>query len=297
MALLTAQGIARVAIPLLRRSLVLARTVTMVPIPGFAPPNGETVTVRVRTPRTARKQTTRGAAITYDDQDEVGVDVTLAHIYDAYHITDEELSFDLEDFATQITEPQTVSVATGAEDELADAMNALEADAEIEFAATADVDDTKAVILAARQAITEGLVPAGMRYAAVSPSIATRILSVPDFVKVNESGSPSALRDAIIGRLSGFTFVESPGLDDDTAVFYHRSGFVLGNKQPAAPRGATSSAGVISEGLAIRQIFQYDPDVLSDASVLSTFAGASVVYEDESETDHPRSIKVGVASS
>jgi len=297
MAVLTAQGIARVAIPLLRRSLVLARTVTMVPLTGFAPPNGETVTIRVRTPRTARTQATRGAAITYDDQFEVGVDVALSHIYDAYHISDEDLTLTLEDYASQITEPQTVSVATGAEDELADAMNALEADGVIEFAAEAGATDTKDIILAARQALTEELVPAGDRFCACSPSIVTRVLNVPDFVKVNESGSASALRDAIIGRVLGFTFVESPGLTDDTAVFYHRSGFVFGNKQPAAPRGATSSAGVIGDGIAIRQIFQYDPDVLSDASVLSTFAGASVVVEDDSGTDHPRSIKVGVASS
>jgi hypothetical protein len=30
----------------------------------------------------------------------------------------------------------------------------------------------------------------------------------------------------------------------------------------------------------MRQIFQYQPDILSDASVLSTFAGANVVDAD-----------------
>jgi len=296
MAVLTAQGIARVAIPLLRRSLVLARTVTMAPVEGFAPPNGETVTVRVRLPRTARTQSSKGASITYDDQNEVGVDVSLAHIYDAYHITDEDQALTLEDFASQITEPQTASVATGAEDELVTVMNALSASGTVEFAASASEADTVASVLAAREALSENLVPAGDRWAAVSPSIATRLLSVDKFTKVNESGSASALRDAIIGRFYGFTFVESPGLDDDTALFYHRSGFVLGNKQPLSPRGATSSAAVRADDFNLRQIFQYDPDVLSDASVLSTFAGAAAVHEDESETDFSRIVKVGVGS-
>jgi hypothetical protein len=296
MAVLTAQGIARIAIPLLTRSIVLPRTVTMSPVSGFAPPNGETVTVRVRTPRTARTQASAGASITYDDQNEVAVPVTLSHLYDAYHVTDEDLTLTLENFAEQITAPQVASIATAAEDTIATAMNALSADGTIEFAASASAADTKSTILAARQALSEALVPAGDRWAAVSPSIATRVLEVEEFTKVNESGSASALRDAVIGRVFGFTFVESPALTDDTALFYHRSGIVMANKKPADPRGATESFALAADGFNIRQIFQYDPDVLSDASVLSTFAGASVVFEDESETEFDRVIKVGVGS-
>lgn len=299
MAVLTAQGIARLAIPLLTRSIVLPRTVTLAPVSGFTPPNGETITVRVRTPRSARTQSSAGASITYDDQNEVGVDVALTHLYDAYHVTDEDMSLSIEDFGAQITAPQVASIATGAEDEIATAMNDLTLDGTIEFAATEDADDTKAVILAARQQLTENLVPLGDRWCAVSPSIATRVLNVPDFTKVNESGADGALRDAIIGRVFGFTFVETPGLDDDTAVFYHRSGFVMANKKPADPRGAVESFALSADGFNIRQIFQYDPDVLSDASVLSTFAGASVVHEsvDSSSVEEvTRAIAVGVAS-
>jgi hypothetical protein len=297
-ALLTAEGIARIAIPLLKRSLVLVNTVTMAPAAGFTGPNGETIQVRVRTPRSARTQSSRGAAITYDDQTEVSVGVTLAHLYDAYHITDEEATLDLEDFALQITEPQVASVATAAEDALADVMNALSAD--LSFAATATSADTDATILAAREALGEADVPAGGRFLAVSPSVATRFLSVDKFVKVNEAGGDSALRQAIIGSLYGFTVLESNGLTTDTAVAYHRSGFVFASKKPADPKGAVSSAAVSQDGINMRQIFQYDPDVLSDASVLSTFAGASAVYEDADDStpaDSYRWVKMDVSSS
>lgn len=300
MALLTAQGIARVAIPLLTRSLQLVRTVTMVPQAGFSGPNGETIDVRVRLPRTARTQSTAGASITYDDQNEVGVLVTLAHLYDAYHITDEDLSLNLEDFASQITEPQVASIATGAEDELATVMNNLTADATIEFGATESEADTVDTILAAREALGEADVPAGDRWLAVSPSIATRLLNVEKFTKVNESGGESALRDAMLGRIYGFNVVESNGLTTDTAVAYHRSGFVFATKKPADPRGANESFAISQDGVNIRQIFQYDPDVLSDASVLSTFAGAAAVFEDADDSvpaDSDRFIKIGVGST
>jgi hypothetical protein len=298
MALLTAQGIARVAIPLLKRALVLVRTVTMVPAAGFTGPNGETIDVRVRLPRSARTQASPGASITYDDQNEVSVPVTLAHLYDAYHITDESLTLELEDYASQITAPQVASVATGAEDALATVMNDLTAD--LSFALSESESDTVDTILAAREALGEADVPAGNRFLAVSPSIATRLLNVEKFTKVNESGGESALRDAILGRIYGFTVVESNGLDADEAVAYHSSGFVFASKKPADPRGANETAAISQDGINIRQIFQYDPDVLSDASVLSTFAGASVVDEGEDSSSNDiisRAVKIDVASS
>ena len=63
MAVLTAQGISGVALELLTRMLVLPRTVASVPGTEFAGANGDTITVRVRLPRTAKVQETPGSAI------------------------------------------------------------------------------------------------------------------------------------------------------------------------------------------------------------------------------------------
>lgn len=299
MAFLTAQGIARVAIPLLSRALVLPRTFTMVPQTGYTGPNGETIGVRVRGPRTARTQSTPGASITYDDQNEFEVLVTLDHIYDALHITDEEATLELEDFALQVTEPQVRSVAVGAEARAYTAMNALAADAS--FAATASAADTRTAIEAARETLSTNLVPPSDRWLAAAPDIITRLLGVDEFVRADAlgDGRSSALRDAMPGRILGFNVVEAPGLDAGTAVAYHSSGFVFASKQPAPPRSSSAdSAGVSEQGVNIRQIFQYDPDVLSDASVLSTFAGCSAVYEDgASASDNDRWYKLDTATS
>lgn len=276
MALLTAKQISAAAIGLLTRELVLPMTVVRINGGEFAGSNGDTVTVRVPQPGTALEQATPGETITYDDITEVGVDVSLAHLYHAKRVTDEELSLDVVDFGAQITAVQVAAVATGAENQLAAAMNGLSVDESIAL----NGSDVSAKILKARAALGGENVPASDRYLAVSPDVATFLLEEDKFVKVNESGSDNALRNAVMGRLFGFTVVESNALDAGTAVAYHRTGFAMANRVPLAPRGAADSAVASAGGIGLRQIFQYDPSRLSDASVVSTFAGAAVVDAD-----------------
>lgn len=278
MPVLTSQGISALSVDFLSRMLVLPRTVSMIPGGEFAGDNGDTITVRVPQPGSSRTQATPGATITYDDVTEIPVTVQLQHLYHAKLISDEELSLDLVDFGRQITRHQVDAVATGAEDTLADVMNGLAADDS--FALTASADDTKDIVLAARAELTRNDCPATDRFLAASPEIITRLLKVDEFVKVNEAGSSSALRSAIVGTIYGLTVVETNALTAGTAVAYHRSGFAMANRIPVQPRGANDSSTASKDGMGMRHIFQYVPDKLSDASVVSTFAGASAVYED-----------------
>lgn len=298
MALLTAKGIASVEAALLTRSLVLPNTVTIVPGGEFAGSNGDTRTVRVPQPGAARTQSVAGADITYDDINEIAVDVQLKHLYHGKLISDEERSLELEQFASQIGRIQISAVATAAEDELASAMNGLSADAE--FAATGSADNTRGGLLVAREFLARENAPAGGRYLAVSPEIASRLLTVADFVKVNEAGSSSALRQAILGQIFGMTVVESAALAAGTAVAYHESGFVFANRIPVAPNGAAESATFTEGGIGVRHIFQYEPTKLSDASVVSTFAGAAAVVDQPdsgSGTQARRYFKLATAAS
>jgi hypothetical protein len=296
MAFLTAQGISNLALELLVRTLVLPRTVAAVPGEEFHGANGDTISVRVRQPRAARVQVTPGAAITLDEIDEVAVDVQVRHLYNGARLTDETLTLQLEDFGRQVLEPCVSAIAVGAENEIASAMNALTVDPTIEFAATATEADTIAQILAAREFLGENDVPAGDRWFAVAPDIATRILTLERFTAADATGSASALRDATIGKLFGFNFVESTALDPGTAVAYHRSAFVFANRPPVSPRGAADSAVVASQGISLRSLFDYDADTLSDRYVASTFAGAAAVFEDESATDNQRFVKIGTGT-
>lgn len=277
---LTAKQISRLAVSLLNRSLTLPNTVSKIPGAEYAGPNGGTVTVMVPTPLVAREQVTPGTQITWDDVAESPVDVAVKHLYSAVKVTDEDLTLKLVDFGNQVLMNQVQAVAIKAEDQIAAAMNGVAADAS--FAATASDADTEAMILAARQALSEANVPAGDRFFAVSPDIATRLLSVDNFVRVDASGSDSALREAMIGKLYGFTFVESNGLTAGTAVAYHRSGFTWANFPPS---GTTNAEGVdmataTEGGVSLRTATQWLPDFLSKGSVVQTFAGASLVDAD-----------------
>jgi hypothetical protein len=293
MTVLTAQGIANVSIALLTRQLVLPRTVTPVPGAAFAGANGDTVTVRVPQPGTARTQASAGATITYDDVDEVPVDVTLSHLYHAKLVSDQELSLQLEDFARQITRIQTNAVATRAENLLATVMNGLASDLEV----SADGSDFDAAVLEALEDLTRANVPMDGLWLAVSPEMRTFALAQDHMTKANEAGSPSALRNAIIGQYRGFNTVVSAGLSAGSAVAYHESGFAFANRVPVVPRGVTDSATANEGGIGMRQIFQYVPDKLSDASVVSTFAGASAVTDSDSGAETPRFVKLTTSGS
>lgn len=275
MAVLTSTGVANLSVGLLSRSIVLPNTVTRVTRSDFPAGSGATVTLRVPSPGAARTQVSAGATITYDDVTETGVNVTLSHLYNAKRVTDQELTYSLVDFGAQITSVQVDAVARGAEDLVAAAMNGLAS--ERTFALNATEADTVASLLAARQALSAANVPAGDRFLAVSPEIATRLLSMEGLRDTSRAGSDGALRDATIGQVFGFTVVESNALAAGTAVAYHRTAFAFANVLPATPRGATDTATATFGGVGLRHIFQYQPDILSDASVVSTFAGASVV--------------------
>lgn len=279
MAVLTAKGLSAVALELLQRSLVLPKTVTNVPGTEFSGSNGDTITIRVPQPGASRKQATAGAALTADDVTEIPVDVKLAHVYHLKRISDQELSYSLEDFARQVTRVQVGAVATGAEDEIIAAMNVAAAEGVgYQFAKVASDADTKKVVLAAREFLGTMNAPAGDRYLAVAPDIATRLLTL--LTPVNDLTTSDALREAIIGRIYGFTVVEVNGLTAGTALAYHKSGFAFANRAPAQPKGASSSAVASNGGVALRQVFQYDASTAQDQSLVSTFAGAAAVYED-----------------
>ena len=284
MAVLTAQGIASTAIPLLVRNLVLARTVTIVPSDEFGGPNGETITVRVPQPGRAREQVNRGDTLVADDVYEVPVDVAMKHLYHLKNVSDQELSFDLENFARQVTRVQTSAVATSAEEQLTDVMNALAGDGETDGTA----GDTRSALLEARAFLSSNDAPAGSRYLAVGPNFANLVLEL--LGDRETANTDSALREATLGRYLGFTVIESNGIDADSAVAYHSSGFVWANRVPRSPRGATDSAATSDQSVGLRQVFQYDASTAQDQSLLSAFAGAAAVYDwDFDESGEPES--------
>jgi hypothetical protein len=117
-------------------------------------------------------------------------------------------------------------------------------------------------------------------------------LQSPHLIKVDQAGNSDALRDAIIGRIAGFTVLGNVNsVPADFAVAFHPTAFALGNVAPVVPDGATAGATLVFDSLAMRWIRDYDSDYLRDRSVYSAFAGAASV-EDGRDMD-PESVTYG----
>ena len=292
MAVLTAKGIAGLSIPLLNRLLVLPRTASLVSGDEYMGPNGGTVTVRVPQPSTSRTQASPGAALTADAMNEIPVDVSLSHEYHLTNITDQDMTYNLENFAEQITLPQVRAVAAGAEQKMYDVMNSLavEAVTTYEFDTSAPASgsedlETRRVLLLARKYLSDAKCPAEDRWLACGSSVYNRMLKFLTPTAVSVDPTSDALRNAIVGRVYGFNVIEAPGLDTAEAVAYHKSAFAFAFRAPMNPKGAAESYVVTDQGISLRQVFQYNPGTASDQSLISTFCGAAAIYEDGTGTD------------
>jgi len=281
------EQVASLAVDLLKRELVLVATVSRVGADDYKGSGGRT-TLRVPVRRTAKTQPTPGDPIDYTAVDEVPVPFDLVHLYDAVRLTDETVTLDIVDFGRQVLEPMVSAVAEGGEGIVADVMNGVVPS--FPWTDLTDATKTRDDVLAARELLASADVPSGARYLACSPSVTTALLKIPEFVKANESGSDSALREAIIGRVFSLTVLESSALDPDTAVAYHRSGFAFASLGPALPQGGAAASSAVDGGVALRILYGFDPGILSDIVAISTFAGASLV-------DADRVVRIGETES
>lgn len=82
---------------------------------------------------------------------------------------------------------------------------------------------SKGDFLHARQLLNVQNVPLADRFCLISPLREKDILSISEFVRVDESGASLALRNGQIGKLFGFDVMVSAQVGNDESVFYHNS--------------------------------------------------------------------------
>lgn len=81
----------------------------------------------------------------------------------------------------------------------------------------------KADILTARQLLNEQNVPLADRSLVISPAQEASILAISEFVRVDESGGSSSLRQGSIGLLFGFNVLVTSLAEDAKSMAYHKS--------------------------------------------------------------------------
>ncbi|GAA4981260.1 P22 phage major capsid protein family protein [Actinopolymorpha pittospori] len=274
----TPAQVASVALALVRGDLVLARTVNRDYEAGFGGGRGTVVNVRKPATLNARKRSIgAGTAIQTDSISESTVAVTMTDmIYSAVDLTDEDLSLNLEDFGRQVLAPQVTAVAEEVEDTVVAAFQAL-AESAVAVAGSYSATNPTAQFVTLRQILRDRKVPATNLTAAVGTGVYADLLNSGALKGYDQSGSTDALRNAEVGKVHGFTIIESNRLAHDEIVAYHRDAFTLAIRAPRVPEGVSFGQSASGDGFAMRYIRDYDSSLLADRSVVSTFIGCQAM--------------------
>ncbi|ARF55120.1 P22 phage major capsid protein family protein [Streptomyces gilvosporeus] len=276
---LKSEKIAATALGLLEREMVLSRLVWTNGGFDFTGAKNDTVTIRIPAQLEAREyewRNDRSSDIVLDELAEDSTTVTLnKDIYSAVAITDEELTLDIRDFASQVLQPQVNAVAKAIDTGVA---NMIET-ATYSSAVTLDEDDPWKGLIDARAALNKANVPQEGRTLLIGADVETALLKSSRIADVSQSGSDSALRAATVGRLAGFDLVVSNAINPRAAYGFIPSAFVLATRAPAIPAGVTSGSSQSYNGLAMRWVRDYDAAKLRDRSILNVYAGYNVMTD------------------
>lgn len=293
---LQSERVSALVLAILERELTLPPLIYRHADADFRGAAGDKVTVRVPSYLEAREygwRNNRAQPIQIDEIKETGVDVSLDKmLYSAVALTDEQLSLDLVSIAEQVFNPQLRAVTRGMEQLVASTIESAPFAWEI-----TDEPDPFLAAAKARAALNKASVPMNGRGLLLGADVEVKYLSSPLLVRVDTSGSDSALRDASLGRIAGFDTYVSQFIDPDVAYAFHSSAFALANLAPVVPDGATNGSSQTYNGYAVRWLQDYDAMFLRDRSVVSTFVGCTSVSDgiqlgEDTEDQNVRAVKI-----
>lgn len=273
-----AEKVAKTALGLLEREIVLPGLVWKDAAGDFDGAKGDTISIRLPAYVKAQRRNLRSdAPIVTGEIHEQKVDLTLdTHIYTPVHVRDSEMTLDIEDFGAQVLTPVVASVARELENLVAEEMAAATYQTALTF--DPDTQDIYNVLVTARSNLNKASVPMGGRRLVVGADMEAAILTSDQF-KASDLSDESALREAQIGRIAGFDVFTIPGIDPDIAVAFHQTAFALSTRAPIVPAGAGWGASQAFSGLAIRALRDYDFTNVRDRLLSDIYAGVDAVKD------------------
>jgi coat protein Gp5 len=272
-----AEKVVRTILGMLEREITLPALVWRDAGGSFKGVANDTITLRIPAYVTNRTRVLRGGRpITLDSLTETSVNITLdTDVYKAVAITDEEMTLDIEDFGAQVLQPIVHSVARGVEDSLVTTIEAAPYNTTIAI----DEADPYPAFVDARMALNNAFVPVGGRFLALGSNVESALLKSDRLSKFDQSGSDTALREATIGRIAGFTAVSYSALDPDVAIAAHQTAFVLSMQAPMVPDGVTWGESQSFAGISMRVIKDYDFMNVQDRLLADVFVGSNTVLD------------------
>jgi len=266
------------------RELLGPDLITRVTEDFFKGAQNDTVSMRVGNLRAVAREyefRTRTAPIVMDDiEGGDTIPITLdRHVYSATGLTDEQLTLDNIEFATDVLTPQVEAVVGNYEAKVVAAFRAAQAASTV--SGTLDTDPHLVAIEARRLMNSYQVAPYSGRVFLVGSDVEAAWLASDRLSTMELSGGVSdAVREATIGKLAGSPVVTHPALNPNEAYYFHKSSFVMGSVAPVSPRGAVVSAKVSKNGYAARWLMDYDPNFLRDRSVVSSFIGINEILDE-----------------
>lgn len=283
-----ATKVVNTALGLLLRELTLPQLVWRDAAGDFRGVKDDTISIRLPAFAPARTRVLRsGSTRTKDSIYERKVDVTLdTDVYKDVGITDEELTLDIADFGAQVLNPVLGGIGRQLEQEVADEITGATYENEIAFVTSTD-DPYDDVAVPARAFLNNAFVPMAGRVIVCGSELESAFLRSTHFSFANRSGTTETLRESVIGRVAGFDVVSSPAIPSDEAYAFHQTAYVMSSRAPIIPAGAPWGASESYQGLAIRCVRVFDPDLVEDRFVSDSWVGANVVTDFGHYTDDP----------
>lgn len=253
----------------------------------FTGAEGDVLNVRRPAILRARKKNWRGNdAIVVDAITKSKIQIKLnEHPYSAVHLSPEEATLDEVSYGRDIQQPQVRAVLEDYEETIAGALRGANFVLGVTYnpeSSNVKESDPRKVARWARKLFQDEYVPTSGRYWFVGSSVSAEVGSHDKLQDVDTAGIPEALRDGVVGKLSGFIIVEIDALGEDESYFVHESALAIAAVAPVVPQGAAKGGGVAAgQGLAVTQVWDYDGDHMKDRSVVHAFTGATPIEDPE----------------
>lgn len=256
----TGEQIARVAARIAAEDLGLASLVYRDVAADFGAGGGKTVTIPVPGVTTT---STRPVGSTEDYTlgviEETSIDVTLdTEAYSVVPISLDQSTLEIAEFSRQVLRPQALTVANHIENAVVAAIGATPADAAITY----DPAKPREAFVRARAVLR------GRGVSAERPLVAVVGADVFADLLLAE-----ALDEA--GRVAGVLVVENTKVPADALYVFVREAFVAAIRAPQPPEGATYTASVTEEGMALTHMRALNGANGVTNSIVTTFVGVA----------------------
>jgi hypothetical protein len=273
--------LARVGAKMVANDLKIASTFNRDLEGEFGGKRGMTVNIKIPSALVARAKSSANPreAIIVDEIVQSHFSVSIDGLaYSSVELDEWEAAYKVEDFASEVLQPQTEAVADYVENESIEALKGVEDSTQaggMLAGALYNPNKPEDFFVSARKRLMDNGLPASGLWAAVGTQVYADLLNADALKDASQSGSTDALRDAQTGKVRGFTVVEAPMLDENEIVFYGRHSFTLVVRAPKVPRGAAGGASVSAGGFASRLVYDYDATTQVDRSTVSAFVSVA----------------------